>query len=102
MSAPDEDLGRDLGEPELERVPVPSAGPPYNPEPHRELLRSVIALASLALFAAVVLMLLSAVIFRGQSWSDVQGPAAALLPTVTGVVSAALGFYFFTGEQTRR
>lgn len=99
MNASADDEPRDLGQP-LADVPVPRTGRRWNPERTRESLRSIIAIASFALFSCVVLTLLLAVAVWRRPWDEMEGVATAVLPTVTSVVSAAIGFYYGTrGRQ---
>jgi hypothetical protein len=85
----------DLGEPVAE-ISFPTKGRRWSPERARESLRSIIAIASFALFASVILILLLSVAVGHRAWSDLEGVATATIPAVTSVVSAAIGFYYGT------
>jgi Kef-type K+ transport system membrane component KefB len=69
-------------------------GRPFNPDPVRELNRTILAIGSFALFAVVVLMILAAVVLLGKSWQDIEPIAAVLLPAVSALTSTTLAFFF--------
>lgn len=94
-------LSEDLGEATAEIVP-PSPGRPYNPEPAREKMRSKLALWSFFLLVVCVGTILGVVAFGLQTWNEMQGVAASVLPAVLSVVSAILGFYFGAVTQERQ
>lgn len=73
---------------------------PYNPEPRRENIRGIVALASVALFAATVAVILVVVALGTRTWDDMEGVTAAVLPAVTTLMGSTVGFYF--GTQDRR
>ncbi|MDR1511916.1 MAG: hypothetical protein LBS56_00310 [Propionibacteriaceae bacterium] len=51
------------------------------------------------LFSIVILMLMVPVIAGLRTWDQVQGLAAAILPTVSSIVSAAVVFYYSATKE---
>lgn len=78
-----------------------ATGKEFDPSRARELMRGGVALASIGLFAFVVVLLCWAVVFNGRSWNDVQGIATSILPVVVSVVGTTTGFYFGTKSSEK-
>ena len=77
-------------------------GKPFNPDPVRELNRTILAIGSFGLFAAVVLILLAAVVFGNKSLTVIEPLAAVLLPAVSALTSTSLAFFFVIERQKGR
>lgn len=85
-------------------VPVPrprDVGKPFDPDPIRELNRTVLAIGSFALFSITVIGLLVAVMC-GRPWSELGDAAAVLLPAVSAVTATSLAFFFAIEKKRRR
>lgn len=90
-----EDLGP-IGEPvEAPRL----SSEPFDPEPARERTRTILGVLLVLLFAAMVLIPVSAVAFGSREWEEMEGMIAVLFPAVVGIVGSALGFYFGSEKQ---
>jgi hypothetical protein len=93
--------GVNLGPPRAD-IEVPQASPnTYDPSKARELMRGAVALASIALFAFVVIALCWDVLFSRRDWKDVEGIATSVMPVVVSVVGTTTGFYFGTKSGER-
>lgn len=93
---------RDLGDATDEDASQAPLVTKYDPSSDREKLRGIIAISAFALFSAVVLLAMYAVIFGDTPWSDLEGMMTAILPTVTSVVTGAVTFYFVTRDGAEK
>jgi uncharacterized membrane protein len=89
----------DLGHPETE-IRSPVAGRKYDPGRDREKIRGGLAVASFALFAAVVLVPLLAVVLDVIDWADIKGITTVVLPVVVSVFGSITGFYYGTKSKS--
>ena len=67
---------------------------PYDPEPGRERLRGAIASGLLGLLALVVLFSFALFLWTSRASADGKDFVAIILPSITGLVSAVVGFYY--------
>lgn len=81
----------------------PAPGPrrePFDPAPHRERLRGLIAVVLVGLFALAILASLAIFWALPDRAGDMKDLLPLVLTPLTSVVSAVLGFYY--GAQARR
>ena len=96
---PDDEFDRfldndDYGPADVPDAVLPPRDHPYDPEPVREEQRSFLAKFGIILFSVTVLLLAVPVVAGWRTWEQVQGLAAAILPTVSGIVSSTVVFYY--------
>jgi hypothetical protein len=72
---------------------------PFDLTEARERQRGRLATLGFVLFSIVILMLMVPVIAGLRTWDQVQGLAAAILPTVSSIVSAAVVFYYSATKE---
>lgn len=62
----------------------------------RERMRGVLSTILAGTFAATILLVLVSVLFLGREWEQIRDAVTYLIPALTGLLGAALGFYFGT------
>lgn len=67
---------------------------PYDPEPRREQLRGVLAVAVVALLGGVTLLAFLTVWLGLASPAEVKDLVSTLFPPLVALAGSALGFYF--------
>lgn len=75
------------------------ADKPFDPEPGRERLRGRIAAALIALLFLVVMLAFAIFLLSLQPAGEIRDLLLIVIPPVTGLVSAVVGFY--DGSSTR-
>ncbi len=73
---------------------------PYNPDQHRDWVRSVVTYAFVGILAITLLATLAIVIWDSPGWASAKDFLQIVLPTETALVGSVVGFYF--GSQSRR
>lgn len=72
---------------------------PYDPEPRREQLRGILALAVVGLLSGTVLLSFVAIWLDWTTAAEMQDLLSGLFPPLVALAGSALGFYF--GGRTR-
>ena len=79
----------------LKDIPEPRVVP-YDPSPHRERFRGVLAMAFSLLLIVLVLLPIVLIAIDVINWEDIEGLMTLVFGSVVGIVGTVVGFYYGT------